>query len=136
VIYLIWSNQHCKWWGPGGIGYTPWIEEAGRYAEAHARRIVADATVDGQLRHPVTGRFGVVTVVDEVMVPAPETVPTDRPAAPRVAAQGEAGDVGTSPVAGVPPCSGGAPAQDPDSPPYASPMAYRAVPVHERGWVG
>jgi hypothetical protein len=60
----------------------------------------------------------------------------DRPAAPRVAAQGEAGDVGTSPAAGVPPCSGGAPAQDPDSPPYASPMAYRAVPVHERGWVG
>jgi hypothetical protein len=23
------------------------------------------------------------------------------------------------------------PAQDPDSPPYAAPMAYRAVPVHE-----
>lgn len=70
--YLIWSNQHGAWWAPDRRGYTPWIEAAGRYAEADARRIVADATLDGKLTRKVIGTHGLITIVDEVMVLAPE----------------------------------------------------------------
>jgi len=29
--YLIWSNQHNKWWGANHSGYTSFVERAGRY---------------------------------------------------------------------------------------------------------
>lgn len=74
--YLIWSNQKHQWWRPNGLGYTDVIDEAGRYDAEYARRIVAGATVDGQLVHrrtdPVTGRA--YDMLDEVMVPAPDPV--------------------------------------------------------------
>lgn len=72
--YLIWSNQHGKWWGPNGSGYTRWIEDAGCYDAADASRIVSGATVDGQLKHAVRSEIdgSMMTVVDEVMVPAPK----------------------------------------------------------------
>jgi hypothetical protein len=76
MTYLIWSNQKGMWWGPNSRGYTRWIDEAGRYDEAEARRIVADATVDGKLTHRVDSYlYGTeLSVVDEVLVPAPEAV--------------------------------------------------------------
>lgn len=74
--YLIWSNQHGAWWAPAERGYTQYIEEAGRYSEQRALAIVADATLDGRLRHTVESRRGEpLTVVDEVMVLAPECPP-------------------------------------------------------------
>ena len=74
--YVIWSNQQRAWWGPGEAGYTRYVEEAGRYTETDARRIVAQATVAGQLVHRVTGHLtgADVEVLDEVMLPAPVPV--------------------------------------------------------------
>lgn len=41
--FLIWSNEHRAWWGPGWNGYTPRLKEAGRYSRQHALRICLDA---------------------------------------------------------------------------------------------
>ena len=74
--YLVWSNQHGMWWRPAGRGYTKQIEEAGRYTRVNAEAIVKDATLDGRLTHrrtnPLTGAE--YSSVDEVMVPAPESI--------------------------------------------------------------
>lgn len=72
--WLIWSNQKGMWWRPGESGYTSVINEAGRYGAGHAERIVADATLNGELRYtrtdPVTR--AVYVMYDEVAIPAPE----------------------------------------------------------------
>lgn len=74
--YLIWSNQHGRWWRPGRRGYTTAIEVAGRYSRAEAEMIVDQSTLGGQLvRHdvdPVDGRP--YEYLDEVMVLAPESI--------------------------------------------------------------
>lgn len=38
-VYLVWSVEHNRWWGPGGNGYTRRISEAGRYTRDAAMRI-------------------------------------------------------------------------------------------------
>jgi hypothetical protein len=75
--YVIWSNEHEAWWAPAERGYTPILEEAGRYDLAAARRIVAEATVDGHLK-PIRQshlKYGTVETVNEVMLLAPEWTP-------------------------------------------------------------
>jgi hypothetical protein len=76
VKFLVWSNEHQMWWRGGHRGYTPFIEEAGRYERAEAAHIVADATLDGQLTvrrtDPVTGVE--YSQLSEVLVLAPESV--------------------------------------------------------------
>ena len=57
--YVIWSFEHGGWWGPGRIGYTPYLTRAGRYSQAEADQIVADAN-----RYSLTP--------NEVAVPDPE----------------------------------------------------------------
>ena len=42
-IWLVWSNEHGAWWGPGGCGYTRIIERAGRYGIKEADQICNDA---------------------------------------------------------------------------------------------
>lgn len=37
--YVIWSNEHQAWWRPRSIGYTRWLEDAGRYSESQAKEI-------------------------------------------------------------------------------------------------
>ena len=75
--FLIWSNQHGMWWRAGKRGYTPYIEEAGRYPQVLAEKIVSAATLDGALTHlrtdHVTGRS--YQGVDEVMVQVPDGMP-------------------------------------------------------------
>jgi hypothetical protein len=44
MIWLIWSNEHRAFWGPGCHGYTTDTRKAGHYTETHARQIVHDAT--------------------------------------------------------------------------------------------
>ena len=41
--YLIWSNEHRAWWGPGRSGYVRRIEDAGAYSRKTAVKICADA---------------------------------------------------------------------------------------------
>jgi hypothetical protein len=74
--YLIWSNEHAMWWRENESGYTQHIDEAGRYDRADAERIVADATVGGQLstqrEDPRNGCK--YREFSEVIVAAPETL--------------------------------------------------------------
>lgn len=74
VKYLVWSNEHQAWWRSGNRGYTRYIEEAGRYSEAAANAIVADATLEHGLYNshvdPVTLRL--YRCYTEWAVPAPE----------------------------------------------------------------
>lgn len=69
-MYLIWSNQQGKWWRYNESGYTRYIEEAGRYSYEEAKKIVDEATLNGELktvrRDPVTGNYN--DSYDEVMV--------------------------------------------------------------------
>jgi hypothetical protein len=77
AAFLVWSNDHRMWWRPGHRGYTEFIDEAGRYARAEAEKIVAGATINGQLTvrrtDPVTGRE--YSQLSEVLVAAPEDIP-------------------------------------------------------------
>jgi hypothetical protein len=74
--FLIWSNEHGMWWRDNESGYTQHIDEAGRYDRADAERIVAKATLDGQLsmqrEDPRNGRR--YEEFSEVIVAAPETL--------------------------------------------------------------
>jgi hypothetical protein len=42
-VYLIWSNEHRAWWGPGRAGYERRVEDAGSYSREEALDICADA---------------------------------------------------------------------------------------------
>lgn len=41
--FLIWSEEHGRWWKPSWRGYTDLIAEAGRYDAAAAAEIMASA---------------------------------------------------------------------------------------------
>jgi len=41
--WVIWSEEHGAWWGPGGHGYTFSLRQAGRYSRQQAERIVENA---------------------------------------------------------------------------------------------
>ena len=59
IPWLIWSNEHGKWWRSGGRGYTSVIGEAGRYMRRAANQILRDSNF-------------APGVVNEVAVLAPE----------------------------------------------------------------
>jgi hypothetical protein len=42
-MWVIWSEEHSAWWGPGKHGYTRSLRLAGRYAKMRAEAIVAKA---------------------------------------------------------------------------------------------
>lgn len=42
-MYLIWSNEHRAWWGPGECGYVPQLSKAGRYTRERAIDICRNA---------------------------------------------------------------------------------------------
>lgn len=43
--YVIWSFEHCAWWGPGRWGYTDKLADAGRYTQTEAEAICAQANL-------------------------------------------------------------------------------------------
>ena len=43
TLYLIWSNEHRAWWRPNSLGYTTYIQAAGRYPRDVAIKICKDA---------------------------------------------------------------------------------------------
>jgi hypothetical protein len=45
ALYLVWSIEHDMWWRPDWQGYTPMIEEAGRYSLEEGRKILARANL-------------------------------------------------------------------------------------------
>ena len=56
--YLVWSNEHNAWWGPGEMGYVRRVADAGRYTRDHALRICRRAL--GTAGH--LGRFAELPV--------------------------------------------------------------------------
>ncbi|HEY2617007.1 MAG TPA: hypothetical protein VGI78_06690 [Acetobacteraceae bacterium] len=38
-LYVIWSHEHGRWWGPGGCGYETRLAQAGRYTREQALHI-------------------------------------------------------------------------------------------------
>jgi hypothetical protein len=42
-VYLIWSVEHNRWWGPGERGYVVSISEAGHYPREVALRVCTKA---------------------------------------------------------------------------------------------
>lgn len=59
--YLIWSEEHGRWWRPGERGYTDRIVEAGIYSKARADAICANANVGGRFH--------------EIAIPRPKGIP-------------------------------------------------------------
>lgn len=45
--FLIWSNEHGKWWRGGELGYTANIYEAGEYELERAVEICVRANLNG-----------------------------------------------------------------------------------------
>jgi hypothetical protein len=44
-LYLVWSNEHRRWWGPAQAGYVDRIRDAGRYSRPVALAICAGAVI-------------------------------------------------------------------------------------------
>lgn len=42
-VYLVWSNEHRGWWGPGRCGYSVGLQKAGRYNREQALDICRGA---------------------------------------------------------------------------------------------
>lgn len=62
--FLIWSEEHGRWWGPGECGYTSSIREAGRYYAHAAERICQAANYGGTFH--------------EIAIPVPQGIPARR----------------------------------------------------------
>lgn len=46
IAWVVWSEEHSKWWGPAEYGYTNSLRRAGRYTEAQAKAIAERANRD------------------------------------------------------------------------------------------
>lgn len=51
--YLIWSNEHGAWWGPGECGYVARTADAGRYSRELALQICTNAMPGRAGREPL-----------------------------------------------------------------------------------
>lgn len=60
--FLIWSEEHGRWWKASRWGYTSQIREAGRYSEGEAASIVNSANYGGRFH--------------EIAIPVPEGMPS------------------------------------------------------------
>jgi len=49
LLFLLWSGRRQMWWCPNDGGYTPNMDEAGRYTEAEAFKRVARSALCGDL---------------------------------------------------------------------------------------
>jgi hypothetical protein len=66
MSYVIWSEEHGAWWGPGRHGYTRSLKAAGRYGEAEAREIVRQANQYIFCRQGA-GQFNELAIVDPLL---------------------------------------------------------------------
>lgn len=67
VWFRIWSNEHGKWWGPAGCGYTGVLERAGRFTQAAAELILSNCLQGGLVE-----REG-MSVPCEQLIPIPRS---------------------------------------------------------------
>lgn len=47
VAFLLWSNKHRMWWRAASRGYSPDMNDAGRYTEAEALDRVLQSAFHG-----------------------------------------------------------------------------------------
>jgi hypothetical protein len=57
--WVVWSEEHGAWWGPGWHGYVPSLAAAGRYDKAEALDIMERAN-----RYLPEGRIHEVAMPD------------------------------------------------------------------------
>jgi transposase InsO family protein len=75
-LYLIWSNEHQAWWGPGRCGYVRSMLAAGKYTRAEAidickRAIPGTAISLGMLPElPVRALDMAAVIIDQPHTPA------------------------------------------------------------------
>lgn len=43
--WLVWSHKHNAWWLASRYGYTPYLDEAGRFTDEESREIAAKASL-------------------------------------------------------------------------------------------
>lgn len=55
-LYLVWSLEHRAWWRRHGRGYTPVLDEAGRFTRDEAATICEHANI---------------VAIEELMTPIP-----------------------------------------------------------------
>lgn len=53
VRFLLWDNGHEAWHGPRGVGYTKNRDEAGRFTEGDAIRVVLKAAMAAEVAEAV-----------------------------------------------------------------------------------
>lgn len=63
--YLIFSNEHQAWWGPGECGYTNDLNRAGRYTRDQALAIC---------RRALPGQYKPGGVLPEIAVPLADII--------------------------------------------------------------
>lgn len=51
--YVIWSNEHKAWWGPGRAGYVARIADAGLYTRRNALDICFTAMAGRRGKEPL-----------------------------------------------------------------------------------
>jgi hypothetical protein len=57
--WVVWSEEHHRWWAPGGMTYVSSLRRAARFTEAEAKAIVAKAN-----RYLPPGVFNEVAMPD------------------------------------------------------------------------
>jgi hypothetical protein len=62
--WVVWSEEHRRWWKAGEWGYTDSLLEAGRYSEAHAKEIERNGNYPLRI-------MGVNDEFNEVAIPDP-----------------------------------------------------------------
>lgn len=62
--YVIWSNEHRGWWGPGRWGYVQTLKEAGLYPREEA---VAIARQAGIARQPFSNPNEIALPFDDAL---------------------------------------------------------------------
>lgn len=49
IKYLVWSNEHQRWWAPNAQGYVWRVADAGRYTEEEAVKHALSGALNGIL---------------------------------------------------------------------------------------
>jgi hypothetical protein len=72
--WVVWSEEHGAWWGPGRHGYTTSLAKAGRYDRDEARVIAAEAN-----RYCAAGTFHEVALPDPLTAAPNRAIRVGRP---------------------------------------------------------
>ncbi|WP_234840006.1 hypothetical protein [Sinorhizobium meliloti] len=78
-IYLSWSNEHRRWWGPSGHRYLKQIGDAGSYKEAEGLEICTPAMLGRRCDRPLPEMPVPLKLVDFAVERSKALYPGDDP---------------------------------------------------------